>query len=183
MVLSPFRFLFAAAALLAAAPAAAAPIGAPAGPPVDALPGTLWQTEDGKFVIQLTACGAEDMCGDLVWLLRPLDKETGEMKLDKRNPDPALRDRPVCGVRLVDGLEPDGESGRWESGRFYNPDDGNFYGATLRYDPQTDRMILRGYLGIEMLGKNLHLFRVEGPLPGCEARVAAAKADPDYFDD
>ena len=145
-----------------------------------ALPGTYWKTEDGKFVFHIVDCDGGELCGDLVWLSRALDKATYQPKRDKDNPDPALRDRPVCGLRVVTGLEPDGDN-RWESGRFYNPDDGNNYGAWMRFDPEADALTIRAYLGVEMLGKSMKLTQVDAPTEGCEERAAAAMADLDNY--
>lgn len=139
-----------------------------------------WQTDDDKFVFHLTQCG-EELCGDLVWLLRVLDRRTDDVKRDKDNTDPSLRDRPVCGMRLVTELEPDGEN-EWGSGRFYNPDDGNSYSVSMDYEPDADALEMRVYLGVPMLGKTMRLRRVEAPAESCEERGAAAMADlEDYY--
>ena len=46
--------------------------------------------------------------------------------LDKKNPDPALRQRPLCGLTIFWALRPAGPD-RWTDGGFYNPDDGQTY--------------------------------------------------------
>lgn len=130
------------------------------------LEGTLWQTEDGKFVIRIEVCAHQEICGDLVWLRKPLDKHTGEIKLDKKNPDEALRDRPVCGLRIIEGLEQD-EANQWEDGRLYNPDDGNFYSAVMKVDEETGMMSLRGYIALRALGKTMRLFKLDTPVDTC----------------
>src|SRR5690606_10161316 len=138
------------------------------------LAGTYWQTDDDKFVFRLTDCGGGQLCADLVWLLRPLEKDTLQPKTDEFNPDPALRGQPVCGMRLVTGLTPNG-GGEWNNGKFYTPDDGRAYNAYLR-DRDGD-LSIRAYLGVVMLGRTMRLRPVEAPTESCEARAEAAMAD------
>lgn len=103
----------------AGAPASAAPV-----------PEGVWTMPKGKATVRIAACG-ETLCATLVALRKPNDKQ-GRPKTDKRNPDPAKRDRPVVGLSLLSGMVPDGEG--W-AGRFYNPDDGETYAGTLAPAP------------------------------------------------
>lgn len=168
MIRNKWTTLFAAAAF-----AAAAPLSGHAQDPD--LSGSHWQTEDDKFILRVTECAEDELCADLVWLLRPLDKDTRRPKLDEHNPDTSLRTRPVCGMRLVTGLRADGD-GEWEDGRFYNPDDGNTYSASMERRAAADLRI-RAYLGVKMLGKTLRMRPVEAPTESCEDRGEAAMAD------
>ncbi len=134
--------------------------------PNGSLHDTLWQTEDGKFVVRISECGAEELCGDLVWLRDPISTRTGEPRQDYRNPDPALRERPVCGLRIVQGLRPR-EENRWAGARLYNPDDGSSYGAAMQIDEATGLMALRAYVAIRALGRTMRLFPLEQPIETC----------------
>ncbi len=108
-----------------------------------------WVVEEGKAVIELAPCG-DAACGQLVWLQSPWDAN-GAPKRDDKNPDPRLRDRPLCGLQLVSGLEPAGD-GTWEDGKIYSTRDGRSYGIEVWPDGD-DRLAVRGYLGISLLGK------------------------------
>lgn len=112
---------------VSAMPASAAP--APEG---------VWATPGGKAQIRLTSCGA-NLCATLVGLRKPNDK-SGRPKRDKLNPNEALRDRPVMGLRLTAGMVPD--AGGW-SGSVYNPDDGRTYAGRIEV-AGADRITLRG---------------------------------------
>jgi hypothetical protein len=59
------------------------------------------------------------LCGKIVWLLRP-DDPAGQPDRDQRNPDPALRQRHLCGLTIVWGLRPTGQN-HWSSGWLYDP--------------------------------------------------------------
>lgn len=141
--------------------------------------GTYWQTQDDKFILQFEGCGQETLCASLVWMLRPLDRDTGQPKVDDRNPVASMHNRPVCGLRLVTGLARETDD-RWGNASFYNPDDGNTYRANLRRRDDGGLM-MRAYVGVEMLGAALRLRSVPAPTETCDARAAAAMADIDNY--
>ena len=64
----------------------------------------------------------------MVWLLRPRTP-AGQPDLDHLNPDPSLRQRHLCGLTIIWGLQPDGPS-RWTGGWLYDPKDGVTYDVT-----------------------------------------------------
>lgn len=71
-------------------------------------------------------------------------------RLDDRNPDPELRDRPLFGLRIVRILR-ELEDGRWK-GQIYDPNSGKTYKCTLTLvDDNT--LKFRGYQGISLLGR------------------------------
>lgn len=74
------------------------------------------------------------MCGTVVWLHEPVDRDTGKPKTDKLNPDPAKRTRPMIGLQVAGGLAPDGPN-KW-SGRIYNADDGKTYQASFQVESE-----------------------------------------------
>lgn len=108
-----------------------------------------WVVEDGKAVIEIEPCG-DAACGRLVWLKSPWEAN-GSPKSDAENPDPKMRRRPLCGLRLVTGLER-ADDGTWEDGEIYSTRDGRTYGIEIAPDGE-DRLAVRGYVGISLLGK------------------------------
>jgi hypothetical protein len=69
----------------------------PGGMASAAVPQGVWMV-DGKAALQIYDCNGL-MCGRLRWLDEPRDVR-GEPKHDKNNPDPALRQRALCGLTL-----------------------------------------------------------------------------------
>lgn len=55
----------------------------------------------------------------------------GRSRTDARNPDRALRARPLVGVEIVRGLR-ETAPGVWTDGALYNPDDGRTYSGEIR---------------------------------------------------
>lgn len=111
---------------------------------------------DNEVAIQVFDC-RNLLCGRVLWLLIPRDPQ-GRLVLDKKNPQPALQQRPLCGLTIFWGLRSSGPD-RWTDGWFYNPDDGGTYNisAELR---SADRIEARIYLGDPLLGQTKTLYRV-----------------------
>jgi uncharacterized protein (DUF2147 family) len=96
-------------------------------------PTGIWRKADqgerpGKM--ELFWCGTSKklLCAKIVWLQNPLDSR-GRPLHDIRNENPSMRDRPILGLPIFNGLTPTGPA-TW-NGKIYNPEDGNTYSATL----------------------------------------------------
>ena len=75
-----------------------------------------------------------------------------EREFDDRNPDPALRNRPLDGLTIMTGFEYDGD-GRWKSGTVYDPNSGKTYRCTItQVDDNT--LKIRGYIGVSLFGRS-----------------------------
>jgi uncharacterized protein (DUF2147 family) len=111
---------------------------------------------DNEVAVQIFDC-SNLLCGRILWLLIPRNPE-GQLVRDKKNPQPTLRQRPLCGLTIFWALRPAGPD-RWTDGWFYNPDDGDTYNisAELR---SADTIEARIYLGVPLLGKTKTLHRV-----------------------
>lgn len=108
-----------------------------------------WVVENGRAVIEIHPCG-QAACGRIAWLAQPFD-ERGAPKTDLKNPDPGLRNRRLCGLPLISGLQPK-DAGGWEGGRIYNSKDGSVWDVEIAAEG-ADRLEVRGYYGISLLGK------------------------------
>ena len=118
-------------------------------------PHGVWMV-DGEAAVQLFDCQGM-LCGRIVWLQVPENPE-GQLKVDKLNPDPALRQRELCGLDVISNLRPVGDD-HWEAGRFYNPDSGKTYDVKLEV-ASSDRAVARFYQGSTILGETKTLSRI-----------------------
>ena len=84
----------------------------------------VWLTQAGDARVRVSKCGG-GICGVIVGLREPIDPATGKPQVDDKNPNPALRKRPMIGLPLFGGMQPSGPN-RW-SGQIYNADDGSTY--------------------------------------------------------
>ena len=87
-----------------------------------------WRMSNGKVTVRVSQCGP-GLCGTVVGLKKAHD-DKGRPRLDKENPDPALRARPVIGLTILSDMRPAGQS-TWR-GTIYNPDDGNTYSSSMQ---------------------------------------------------
>jgi uncharacterized protein (DUF2147 family) len=97
-------------------------------------------------------------------LRSPFDENGCELR-DAWNPDTGLRDRAVEGLELFHGLEQSPQDANvWTGGTIYDPTSGRTYRCRLTLDG--DRLYLRGYFGVPVLGRTTTWIRV-----GAESRV------------
>jgi uncharacterized protein (DUF2147 family) len=136
--------------------------GAAAQLPANAVLGR-WLTEDRDGVVEIFRCD-DSLCGRLVWLKDPIGKD-GKPPVDRNNPQPALRGRTICGLVILSGFKPSGPNA-WDDGQIYNPDNGKSYSAQLTLESR-DRLRLRGYIGIPLLGGSQIWTRVDPSFGSC----------------
>jgi uncharacterized protein (DUF2147 family) len=141
-------------ALASAVPAHAAP----------ADPTGWWLDESGRGGILIQACG-DKLCGRLAWLKEPIDPKTGKPKIDDKNDDPGLKNRPLCGLTMLWDFSAT-DPGNWDGGRIYDPESGNTYKSVMALKPD-GTLKVRGYIGISLFGRSQIWTRPAEPLSEC----------------
>jgi uncharacterized protein (DUF2147 family) len=127
----------------------------------DAILGS-WLTENGKAMVEISREG-DLYQGRISWLKEPLYPEDDEKgmgglpKVDRENPDPDLRDRPILGMPFVTGFRYAGK-GEWKEGRIYDPEEGKTYKSKMRLE-EDGILKVRGFIGISLLGRNTNWTR------------------------
>lgn len=111
---------------------------------------------DGKVAIEIFDCGGLK-CGRILWL-RDSRNSLGELDRDKNNPDPAMKQRRLCGLTIFGGLRLR-ERDRWTDGWFYNPDDGETYSISVE-SSAVDGLTARIYRGTPLFGETKTLLQV-----------------------
>ncbi|WP_340587361.1 DUF2147 domain-containing protein [Erythrobacter alti] len=81
--------------------------------------------QGGYVEITVGPCG-NSRCGEITRIVR---RKPGESTRDAHNDDPALRNRPILGINVLQNLRWD--DGVWR-GEVYNPEDGGTYRAEVR---------------------------------------------------
>jgi uncharacterized protein (DUF2147 family) len=66
---------------------------------------------------------------------------------------------PWLGLEIIRGMKPEGES-KYGSGTILDPRDGKIYKATMKVTPDGQTLIVRGYIGFELLGQNQYWTRL-----------------------
>lgn len=103
-----------------------------------------WQ-EPGGSVLHIAPCG-DAVCATLAKI-----SKDAPGTMDGHNPDPKLRDRPLCGLTIGTGFKLQGPD-KADDGRLYDPKSGKTYQGTMR--SEGDVLHLRGYIGMKAFGRS-----------------------------
>ena len=107
-----------------------------------------WLTQEGDGWIRIALVG-DSLEGSIAGAP---PGSPSEREFDDRNPDPALRERPLDGLTILSGFEYAGD-GQWKNGTVYDPNNGKTYKCSITLiDDNT--LKLRGYIGISLLGRS-----------------------------
>lgn len=132
-----------------------------------------WYAEGGAAQVDVESCG-DGICARIVWLRSPFDENGCELT-DRSNPDVSLRGRPLVGLQILESLTPVADAAdTWAGGSIYDPTSGRTYRCTMRLDGP-DRLRVRGYFGIELLGRTTTWLRVGSERRMCVLGSAAER--------
>ena len=95
----------------------------------------IWLEEEGQSKIEIFSLETEEgtmFGGRIIWLEEPLT-EDGERKLDKENPDPELRNKPILGLLIMKQLKYN-KYGYWAGGSIYDARSGKTYSLEVNMD-------------------------------------------------
>jgi uncharacterized protein (DUF2147 family) len=90
--------------------------------------------------VRFRPCNDGSPCGTLVWI----DPRHATETLDRRNPNQALRTRPLIGSIVISGLKR--HKTGWRGGRLYNPEDGMSFSCALA-PGASGQLVVTGCLG------------------------------------
>ena len=82
-------------------------------------------------------------------------------RTDTHNPDPNLRERRLLGQVILQDMQYDG-AGHWSAGTIYDPDTGHTYRCRMQLRAGADRLTVRGFLGVALLGRSQSWTRYRG---------------------
>ncbi len=119
----------------------------------------VWLTEEGKAKVQIYKKDDGKYYGKIIWLKEPTYPD-GRPKVDRHNPDPKLRNRPIIGLEILKGFEWDEDDNEWDDGEIYDPESGNTYDAYMWLEDE-NTLKIRGYIGFSMIGRTTTWKRVK----------------------
>lgn len=138
-----------------------------------------WKTIDDetgkpKSIVEIT-----EKDGAIVGKIERLFREPTEdqnPKCDKCSGD--KKDQLIIGMQILSGLKKDGDN-KWSGGDILDPKNGKVYSCKVEVIENGQKLKLRGYIGVSLLGRNQVWQReVEvAPAPVVEAAPAAASTD------
>lgn len=87
-----------------------------------------WLTAGGRAMVSIERCGSH-VCGRIAKVL--IKTPTGS-PVDRYNPDPRLRERPIVGLEILSGFADGGADWR---GTIYDPEHGKTYKSIVAREP------------------------------------------------
>ena len=115
----------------------------------------LWNTAEKDCKIEIFKC-EDKYCGRIAWLKEPFYPADDGMGMadkpivDRQNPNPDLRFRPLVGLQLMEGFTYIGRN-VWEKGTIYSPESGKTYKCKMTL-VTPDHLEVRGFIGIPLFG-------------------------------
>jgi len=107
-----------------------------------------WFTDGKESRVKIYKC-EDAYCGKIVWLKEPKN-EDGTDKVDAENPDESKRDNEIIGLNIARYFKYKGEN-KWADGNIYDPKNGKTYSCKMNLEG--DKLSVRGYVGISLLGR------------------------------
>jgi uncharacterized protein (DUF2147 family) len=86
------------------------------------------------------------------------------------------KDHTWLGLEIIRGMKPEGDN-KYGGGTILDPRDGKIYKATMKVTPDGQTLVVRGYIGFEMLGQNQFWTR----LPDSAYSTLDPSANPQYI--
>lgn len=104
------------------------------------------ETHQAKALIQISQDANGVLTGKIVKLLQHPDAVCDACEGD-------LKGKPDLGMTILWGLKPDGGDS-WEGGQILDPKSGNVYSAKMSLVEGGKKLVVRGFLGISLLGRS-----------------------------
>ena len=101
---------------------------------------------DSKVEITLNDDGSFDCT--VIWLEHPNDPKTGQPLTDTKNSDKKLRDRPIVGLKLIQGLKYNADKQQWDGAKVYDPNRGIRANVTIWFTDDGQLALKGSVLGI-----------------------------------
>ncbi len=129
----------------------------------------IWLDHTKRGAVEIYTCGSA-LCGRIIWMKAPI-KPSGVPFRDLRNPKKSLRQRTICGLKMIGRLQ---KTGRrvWDGGWIYDPERGKAFDLQLKWQ-STDRLTITGYLFSPAFGKTFGWTRAPDDIGRCAPEVEA----------
>ncbi|MCE1168331.1 MAG: DUF2147 domain-containing protein [Sphingobacteriia bacterium] len=119
-----------------------------------------WLNQDADAKVEIYKSG-DKYYGKIVWLKIPIDPVTKKEKLDSKNPDNSLKQRPILNLEILKHFVFDGDN-EWNDGAIYDPKSGKTYSCLIKFE-EANKLKIRGYIGVSLIGKTTYWTRTTKP--------------------
>lgn len=112
------------------------------------------EEKDGKIEIYKTG---NSYFGKIIWGNNIFEDDSKTSKKDVKNPDDKLQGRSLLNMVILSDFQ--FSDGIWDNGKIYDPKSGKTYNCTIKL--KDDKLEIRGYVGISLLGHSTYWGRLE----------------------
>ena len=113
----------------------------------------VWQTIDDqtgqpKALVQISADANGDLSGKVIKGL------SGKDQPDRRCTacTDSRKDQPILGMTIIDSMKKTNDG--WDGGHILDPENGKVYRCKMHTEDGGQKLVVRGYLGIALLGRS-----------------------------
>jgi uncharacterized protein (DUF2147 family) len=117
-----------------------------------------WMSTEKNLIVQVYL-EKGDYKAKVVWFLntdtsKPMDEWT-----DEKNPNPALRDRKLIGMSILENMDYIPKTRTWENGKIYDAKNGRHWSASAYID--NSRLLkVTGYWQFKFIGRTMAFTRI-----------------------
>lgn len=115
-----------------------------------------WYNHEKSSKIQIYKAANGKFYGKIIWLREP--NENGKPRIDHKNPEKSLQNAPLLGLVILKDFKKAGDK-TYEDGTVYDPKSGKTYSGRITF--LGDKLDLRGYVGISLIGRTTSWTRVD----------------------
>lgn len=119
-----------------------------------------WEIEEKNLVIQIYSENNQ-FKAKILWFNDKDDTKDLNYWTDNLNPDPALRNRKILGMNVLEKLVYDADSNSWEEGIIYDAKNGRHWNSSA-YINDEGELKVKGYWKFKFIGKTLTFKRIGG---------------------
>lgn len=124
----------------------------------------VWQTIDDnthqpKALVQISQSDDGTLSGKVIKGLNPADKPG---KLCTACTD-ERKDQPILGMTIIKRMKQDGD--KWDGGNILDPENGKIYRCNMHLEDGGQKLVVRGYIGISLLGRSQTWIRQDAAQP------------------
>lgn len=114
-----------------------------------------WLTQEGDSQVKIFKATNGKYYGEIKWLKDPT-REDGSIKLDDKNENEKLRDKPILGLQILKSFDYSAKDKEWAEGTIYDPKNGKTYKCFIWFEEGDDITLhVKGFIGFSLLGREV----------------------------
>ena|SRR3990167_5029404 len=123
----------------------------------------VWQTIDDvsgkpKAIVEIKKTSDNTLVGKIVKVFPQPGKEQKEVCVECKG---ERHNQPIVGMSIVSGLKAV-EKNQWGKGEILDPANGKTYNCAMRLTDKGEKLTVRGYIGMPLLGRSQTWVRITG---------------------